>query len=101
MSIREERRCEPRTELYRIWTVSVESNLFGHRRAQMLDYSASGMRLALDAGSTLRPGEQLEIHYPGTGFSYRAAVAWCRQDNTQTIVGACLLEVASAVRQAC
>jgi hypothetical protein len=100
MSIREERRCEPRTELYRIWTVSVESNLFGHRRAQMLDYSASGMRLLLDGGSAFRPGEQLEIHYPGTGLSYLTAVAWCRQDGRQVMVGARLLHAVSSGRQA-
>ena len=51
MGIRQERRGEPRTELHRIWTVSVESHRFGHCRAQMLDYSASGMRLLLDGGS--------------------------------------------------
>lgn len=91
MSITEERRSEPRTELHRIWTVSVESERLGPLRGQVLDYSASGMRLALDGFSVLRPGEWLEIHYPGTGFSYRATVAWSRQKHRKTIVAARVL----------
>jgi hypothetical protein len=91
VSITEERRSEPRTELHRIWTVSVESEWLGPCRGQVLDYSASGMRLALDGFSVLKPGEWLEIHYPGTGFSYRATVAWSRQKHRKTIVAARLL----------
>lgn len=100
MGIRQERRGEPRTELHRIWTVSVESHRFGHCRAQMLDYSASGMRLLLDGGSAVQPGEQLEIHYPGTGLSYLTAVAWCRQDGRQVMVGARLLDARPRSRKA-
>jgi hypothetical protein len=100
VSITDERRFEPRTDLHRIWNVSVESELLGHRLGQVLDYSASGMRLALDGFSVLKPGEWLEIHYPGTGYSYRATVAWSRQKHRKTIVGARLLSAAS-VREAC
>ncbi|MBM5802000.1 MAG: PilZ domain-containing protein [Cyanobacteria bacterium K_DeepCast_35m_m2_023] len=99
MSIREERRGEPRKELHRIWTVSVESKLLGHRRAQLLDYSASGMRLALDGSSDARPGERLDIHYPGTSCSYRATIAWCRSSDTQTFLGAHLIETLPAAHQ--
>jgi len=101
MSIRDERRAEPRTELHRLWTVSVESDRLGQRRAQVLDYSASGIKLALDGVCDLRPGASLEIHYPGTGWSYQATIAWTKQDDTETILGARLLEAACSLRQAC
>lgn len=87
----DDRRSESRTELHRIWRLSVDSDTFAHRLGHVLDYSASGMRLCLDGDSVLRLGEQLQIHYPGTGFSYRVEVAWARQKHHQTIVGAHLL----------
>ena len=64
MSIWDERRAEPRTELHRLWTVSVEFDRLGQRRAQVLDYSASGIKLAFDGVSDLRPGAPLEITTP-------------------------------------
>lgn len=101
MSIREERRCEPRTQLHRNWIVCVESDRFRHRRAQLLDYRASGMRLALEGENELRPGERLEIHHPGTSVTYLATVAWSQQEHRQTLVGAQLLEPAPSMRQTC
>ncbi len=53
------------------WRVSVESDRLGQRRAQVLDYSASGMKLALDGVSDLRPGAPLDIHYHRTGWCIR------------------------------
>jgi len=100
MSIRDERRAEPRTELHRLWTVSIHSDRLGQRHAQVLDYSASGIKLALDGASDLRPGAPLEIHYPGTGCSYQATIAWTTQDDTETILGARLLEAACSLLQA-
>lgn len=101
MSIREERRCEPRMELHRNWIVCVESDRFRHRRAQLLDYSASGMRLALEGDHGLRPGERLEIHHPGTRATYLATVAWSQQEHRQTLIGAQLLEPAPSMRLSC
>lgn len=100
MSIRDERRGEPRTELHRLWAVCVESDGFRHRRAQLLDYSESGMRLALEGDSSLRPGQRLKIHNPGTRVSYLATVAWSQQENNQTLAGAQLIGAISSMRQA-
>jgi hypothetical protein len=101
VQIHEERRSEPRSELHRIWNVSVESELVGHRMAQVLDYSPSGMRLAVDGVAELKAGERLEIHYPGTNFSYVTTVAWCRQKHRKTIVAARLVSSSTPVGEAC
>jgi hypothetical protein len=99
MSIREERRGEPRQELHRIWTVSVESDRFGHRRVQLLDHSPSGMRLALDGCSALQPGERLTIHYPGTNFRYVMKVQWTAIESSHTVIGARLMEGSLSLQQ--
>ena len=99
MSVRKERRCDPRAELHRTWTVSVESDHIGQRQAQILDYSSSGMRLAFNGSSSLKPGDRLAIHYPGTNFSYEATVAWSQEEQNRTIAGACLLEAVRSGRR--
>lgn len=99
MSITEERRCEPRQELHRIWTVSVESDRFGRRQAQLLDHSPSGMRLALDGSSALRPGERLNLHYPGTNLRYGVKVQWTAIESSHTVIGVRLMEGSLALQQ--
>lgn len=101
MQIHEERRLEPRSELHRIWNVSVESEIVGHRMAQVLDYSPSGMRLAVDGVAALKAGERLEIHYPGTNFSYVTTVAWCRQKHHKTLIGARLVATCTPLGETC
>lgn len=101
MRIREERRAELRADLHRLWTVSVESELLGQRRAQVLDYSASGMRLAIDGNRDLFPGATVAIHYPGTGWSYQATITWATNDGKETVCGVQLKESACSMRQSC
>lgn len=101
MDTQDERRSEPRSTLHRSWNVSVDSEMFGSRLAQVLDYSPSGIRLSLAAVSGLEPGTRLVIHHPGTSCAYVATVAWCRHQNRTTIAGAHLVTSASAMPQAC
>jgi hypothetical protein len=88
VDIHDERRSEARATLHRTWTVSVDSEVFGTRCAQVLDTSPSGIKLCLKAVSGLEPGVRLAIHHPGTNCSYLATVAWCQQQQQSTIVGA-------------
>jgi hypothetical protein len=101
VDIHDERRSEARSTLHRTWNVSVDSEVFGSRCAQVLDYSPSGIKLCLAAVSGLEPGMRLTIHHPGTSSSYVATVAWCRSQHRTTTIGAELVETAAAVRQAC
>lgn len=101
MSFSHDRRSEPRTDLHRLWNVSVQSDALGQRLGQVLDYSSSGMRIAVDGVSIVRQGERLEIQYPGTHLSYLATVAWSTPDQTKTIIGVRLLEAADAASRAC
>lgn len=73
----------------------------GCRLARVLDYSQSGIRLSLTEDTSLRPGERLEIHHPGTNASYVATVTWLKQKPGQTIIGARLTNETLAARQAC
>ena len=101
MAIHDERRSEARSTLHRTWNVSVDSAVFGSRCAQVLDYSPSGIKLSLASVSGLEPGMQLAIHHPGTRCSYLATVAWCRQQQRTTTIGAELSKTATGLNQAC
>jgi hypothetical protein len=101
VDIHDERRSEDRSTLHRTWNVSVECEAFGSRQAQVLDYSSSGIKLSMAAVSGLEPGARLEIHHPGTSYSYVATVAWCDQQTSRITLGAELVETAAAMQQAC
>jgi hypothetical protein len=101
VDIHDERRSEARSTLHRTWNVSVDSEVFGTRQAQVLDTSPSGIKLCLAVVSGLEPGMRLAIHHPGTSCSYVVTVAWCRHQHRTTTVGAELMETPVAVRQAC
>jgi hypothetical protein len=77
VAIHDERRSEARSTLHRTWNVSVDSAVFGSRCAQVLDYSPSGIKLSL------------------------ATVAWCRQQQRTTTIGAELSKTATGLNQAC
>lgn len=91
MVVTSERRSEPRNSVHQLWNVRVESRLFTHQLAQVLDYSTSGMRLALDGAWTLQPGDQLDIHYLGTHFSRSTSVCWSSAMDGQTVIGVQIL----------
>ena len=99
MAVISERRSEPRTLVHQPWNVRIESRLFTHRLAQVVDYSLSGMRLVLDGEWVLQPGDQVDINYIGTSFACSTAVCWSSKTNGQTEIGVQLLNDSLPVHQ--
>ena len=91
VAVTPERRSEQRSTVHQSWNVRVKSPFFSNRLGQVLDYSPSGMRLALDGAWALRPTDQIEIHYIGTSFSCLTTVCWSSEVNGQAVIGVHLL----------
>ena len=87
MAVTPERRSEPRSTVHQVWNVRFECREFAIRICQVVDYSPSGMKLALDGSWDLYLRDQIQMHYLGTSFSCTTSVCWSTQMNNQTLIG--------------
>lgn len=80
---RSQRRIEPAAELF------VQAGLGQGRQAnaQVLDFSASGMRLLFRPAVPIDPGEAIEIRDVGGDHGDAASVQWCHHKRHFTVAG--------------
>lgn len=80
---RTQRRVEPAAELF------VQAGLAEGRQAnaQVLDFSASGMRLLFRPAVSIESGEAIEIRDVGGDHGDVASVQWCHHKRHFTVAG--------------